>query len=180
MKTIEITDEMYDKLIELATEMTTQDPRATRMPHIFQIQEKKKVYDWGMNGDNRIWVDQSSQTEIATQDEFLDYLDHLGMLPEDEEEREKKLIEYSEIWNDDWENSYWIEEHCPDLKECSYTWEYVYHNHFLTAKACQEHIRLNHYHYNEPKDYLNHAWRNPEMELVSEFLCGLVGKKMHT
>ena len=32
---------------------------------------------------------------------------------------------------------------------------------------------------NEPIDFLNHCWRNPEMELVSEFLCGLVNKKIH-
>jgi hypothetical protein len=73
-----------------------------------------------------------------------------------------------------------IEEFCPHLKECSYSWEYEYSNHFLTAKACQEHIDRNDYHSNKPVTYLNHAWRNPEMELVSEFLCGLVGKKMHT
>jgi hypothetical protein len=73
-----------------------------------------------------------------------------------------------------------IEENCPELKECSYSWEYVYHNHFLTEKGCKEHIQRNHYHYNEPVDYLNHAWRNPEMDLISEFLCGLVGKKIHT
>jgi hypothetical protein len=45
MKTIEISDEMHAKLIELATEMTTQDPLGTRMPHMFQIRDWKKVYD---------------------------------------------------------------------------------------------------------------------------------------
>jgi len=29
-------------------------------------------------------------------------------------------------------------------------------------------------------DYLNHAWRNPEAELVSTFLCNLIGKDLHT
>ena len=28
--------------------------------------------------------------------------------------------------------------------------------------------------------YLNHAWRNPEADLLSEFICGLVGKGVYT
>ena len=55
-KTIEISDEMYDKLIELANEMTTQDPRGTRMPHMFQIRDWKRVYDWELNGNTQIFV----------------------------------------------------------------------------------------------------------------------------
>jgi hypothetical protein len=47
MATIEISDEMHAKLIELATEMTTQDMRGTRMPHMFQIRDYKQVVDWG-------------------------------------------------------------------------------------------------------------------------------------
>lgn len=59
MKTIEVSDEIYAKLIELATEMTTQDPRGTRMPHMFQIRDWKRVYDWDLNGDTRVWIDRS-------------------------------------------------------------------------------------------------------------------------
>ena len=73
MKSIEVSDEMYDKLISLATEMTTQDPRGTKMPHMFQIRDWKKQYDWGLNGDTRIYVDDYSQ-EIETFDEFKEYL----------------------------------------------------------------------------------------------------------
>ena len=53
MKSIEISDEMHAKLIELATEMTTQDPRATKMPHLFQIRDWKRVYDWLSNSLKR-------------------------------------------------------------------------------------------------------------------------------
>jgi hypothetical protein len=166
---IEVPDEMYEKLIELATEMTTQDPRGTRMPHMYQIQEKKKVYDWGLNGDVRIWVNGDGY-EIETFEEFSEYLnDNVTKVPEN----------IKDLWEDHWELESWIEKNT-DLKPCSYSYEPVYHNHFLTAKGCKEHIQRNGYHYNDPVDYLNHAWRNPEMELVSEFLCSLVGKKMHT
>lgn len=170
MKTIEVSDEMYDKLIALATEMTTQDPRCTRMPHMFQIRTKKKRYDWNLNGDYKIWFDED-YNEIETKKDFIDYLNNKEIeVPDD----------FDYIWDDVFDCDDFIDNNCPELKECSYSWEYEYQNHFLTAKACKEHIEKNHYHYNDPVDYLNHAWRNPEMELVSEFLCGLVGKKMHT
>ena len=174
MKTIEISDELHAKLIELANEMTTQDPRGTRMPHMFQIRDWKRVYDWGLNGDTHIWVG-DYQEEIETLEDLKEYL-------------EANEIEYdetalTELWNDDRDFGLpdWIEENCPDLKPCSYSMEPVYTNCFLTAKAAEEHLRLNHYHYHKNADvYLNHAWRNPEADTLSEFLCGLVGKKIHT
>ena len=73
-KTIEVSDEMYDKLIELATEMTTQDPRGTRMPHMFQIRDWKKVYDAELNGDVSIFLDRGYGIEIETEEELIDYL----------------------------------------------------------------------------------------------------------
>lgn len=174
MKTIEVSDELYARLIDLANEMTTQDPRGTRMPHLFQIRDWKKVYDWNMNGDTKIWVS-DYETEIETLEELLEYLDDNGI--EHDSEEIKKMFE-----NDfpfDLEN--WLEEHCPNLNECSYSMEPVYINSFLTAKAAQEHLDRNYYHYHKDANvYLNHAWRNPEAELVSEFLCGLVGKKKYT
>lgn len=171
MKTIEVTDEMYAKLMVLATEMTEQDPRGTRMPHMFQIRDWKRVYDWGLNGDNHIWVG-DYQEEIETIDDLKQYLDaNCITIPENLEE----------IWGDHWEREEFIEDNCPELKPCSYSMEPVYTNHFLTAKAAEEHLRLNDYHYHKDADvYLNHAWRNPEMETVSTFLCNLVQKEMHT
>lgn len=174
MKTIEVTDEMYAKLVDLAEEMTTQDPRGTRMPHIFQIRDWKKVYDWGLNGDTRIWLG-DYEWEIETLEDFTNYLDEF--------EIEYKKEEIEELWHNDRDFGLpdWIEENCPDLKECSYSMEPVYINSFLTANAAQEHLDRNYYHYHKNATvYLNHAWRNPEAELVTEFLCNLVGKPVHT
>lgn len=174
MKTLEISDEMYEKLIELATEMTTQDPRGTRMPHIFQIRDWKKVYDWGLNGDISIWIG-DYETEIETLEDFIDYLNN--------NEIEYKEEEIKELWKNDYDFGLpdWIEENCSGLKQCSYSMEPVYDNSFLTAKAAQEHLEKNYYHYHADADvYLNHAWRNPEAELITEFLCGLVNKKIYT
>ena len=134
MKTIEISDEIYSKLIKLATEMTTQDMRATRMPHMFQIRTSEEVAAYEGCGETK-WINEEGD-EVSE-----DYQDARGI---------------------------------------QVTTENKDQNMFFTAKACQEHIDSNRYHYNKPVVFLNHAWRNPEMELVSIFLCGLVGKPMHT
>lgn len=171
---IEITDEMYAKLNELATNMTTQDPRGTRMPHIFQIRDWKKAYDWGLNGETHVWIN-DYETEIETLEEFIEYLN--------EGEIVYNTKEIKELWENDFDFGLpdWIEENCPGLKECSYSMEPVYVNSFLTEKAAQEHLDKNHYHYHKNADvYLNHAWRNPEAEIITEFLCGLINKKIHT
>ena len=179
MKTIEVSNEMYDKLVELAKEMTTQDPRATRMPHMFQIRDWKKVYDWNLNGNHRIWVDRGYGIEISTFEELKEYLENSET--EFDEENLKSLWEEKDKYSFETDLDTWIEENCSDLEQCSYSMEAVYTNHFLTAKAAEEHLRLNHYHYHKDADvYLNHAWRNPEMDMVSTFLCNLVGKEMHT
>ncbi len=180
-KTIEVSDEMYDKLIEIATEMTTQDPRGTRMPHLFQIRDRKKVYDWACNGHEIIWVDRSESFEVETLDDLIDYLSGSSYFDEMEDYQEQsEIAEITRLWEEN-EIGDWISENCKDLEECSYTMEPVYINSFLTAKAAEEHLRLNHYHYHKDACvYLNHSWRNPEAELVSQFLCSLVGKDLHT
>lgn len=177
MKTIEISEEMYDKLISLATEMTTQDPRGTRMPHLFQIRDWKKVYDADLNGDTHIYLDRGNCIEIETADELVNYLE----LREDEIAFDEKEIR--DMWENDSDFGLpdWIEENVEDLERHSYSLEPVYTNSFLTAKAAQEHLDKNYYHYHTNANvYLNHAWRNSEADLVSEFLCGLVGKPLHT
>jgi len=180
MKTIEITEEVYAKLIELANEMTTQDMRGTRMPHMFQIRDWKKVYNGEMNGETKIWLDRGNGIEIETFEDLVDYLQNCDIKFDE--------TELKQMW-DEWQNSdwndvlkYWLGGTVgDDLEEWSYSLEASYSNCFLTAKAAQAHLDANYYHYHKDADvYLNHAWRNPEAELVSEFLCNLVGKPMHT
>jgi len=178
-KTIEISDEMYGKLIELATEMTTQNPRCTRMPHIFQIRNWKKVYDAELNGDIHIFLDRGNGIEIETVEQLINYLNdsNVEFVEAEVKEMWDNRSEYS--WQDDLKD--WLEERVPDLEVYSYSLVPEYTNCFLTAKAAEEHLKLNHYHYHANADvYLNHAWRNPEAELVSTFLCNLIGKDLHT
>jgi hypothetical protein len=87
------------------------------------------------------------------------------------------------MWDEEyhWDLDDWVDENLPELKKTSYSMSPVYKNAFLTAKAAEEHLKSNHYHYHKNADvYLNYAWRNPEAELVSEFLMGLIGKTLYT
>jgi len=177
--TIEIDQDVYNQLVELAKEMTTQDMRGTRMPHMFQIRDWKKVYDAELNGDTVFWLDRGNGIEIETVESLIEYLTDC--------EVEFDADEIKEMW-DSWKDMMfdddlkdWLEENRIELEEYSYSLEPEYTNCFLTAKAAHEHLYSNYYHYHEKADvYLNHAWRNPEAELVSTFLCNLVGKEMHT
>lgn len=177
MKTIEVSDEMYASLVKLATEMTTQDPRCTRMPHMFQIRNWKKVYDADLNGNVLILLDRGNGIEIETVEDLITYLKDGD--EEFNEDEIKEMWENRDLYNSDLMD--WLQERRIDLEEYSYSFEPEYSNCFLTAKAAQEHLDANYYHYHKKADvYLNHAWRNPEAELVSEFLCNLIGKTLHS
>jgi hypothetical protein len=119
------------------------------------------------------------QKEIETYDQLIDYLNDFEIeFVEDEiKEMWDNRAEYS--WQSDLVD--WLQERVSDIVEHSYSLVPEYSNCFFTAKAAQEHLDKNHYHYHKNADvYLNHAWRNPEAELVSTFLCGLVGKELYT
>lgn len=71
-----------------------------------------------------------------------------------------------------------------DCEECSwnyFVWETQYNLNpgiFLTEEAGLQHIKDNHYHYNEPSLYVVSAWRNYEMQLVMQHLIEQGGKKV--
>ena len=164
MKQIEVTDEMYNSLVELSKEINTQDHRGTKMPYIFQIQTQEEVSVPEGCGTEAWYFDGS---KIETQEEIdqaiFDYdpektMEEIQAMDEYDKEDELEKMDYHKVHYD-------FKDH--------------YENAFFTAKACKEHIRLNHYHYNEPIDYLSFATRNPEMELVFKFLCELTNGKLH-
>jgi ABC-type ATPase with predicted acetyltransferase domain len=167
MKNIEVTDEMYNFLIELSSEINTQDNRATAMPYFFQIQTKEEVAvpeDCGIEA----WYCDGSKIETEKEIIQVIYDYHEG-----DRKYTKKFIKSMDSWEREEEMK------AAGWQPVNYDYKDKYENAFLTAKACKEHIRLNHYHYNQPVDYLSHAFRNPELEKVYEFLCGLTNKPMH-
>lgn len=163
MKTIEVSDEMYEFLMNLSNELTTQDHRATAMPYIFQIQTQEEVPAVEGNG-NQAWVYDGSklETEKEITEAIAEWKDLLiEDVTKDESDREDILQEAG-------------------YRKINYEMKDVYQNAFLTSKACDEHIKANGYHYNTPVNYLSHSFRNPELETLLKFICGLTGKEIHT
>ncbi len=167
MKTIKISDEMYDSLMEISKELNTQNHRATAMPYFFQIQTKEEI-SVGEGQGEEIWA--------------FD-----GSVLENEEEIQEVVIQHQE-WEDDEAKQLFSELSFYDINEILESAGYIQHNRdfekryqnaFFTEKACKLHIKQNYYHYNNPVDYLSYASRNPEMELVMRFLCELSSGELH-
>ena len=92
MKTIEVTDKMYEKLIELSKEINNQDNRATRMPYFFQIQtDEKRIVSEG----TEFWYkdDEELETENEINKELLESKTMLEIEKMSCFEKEQKLKE---------------------------------------------------------------------------------------
>ena len=182
MKTIEVSDEIYDGLIEISKDLNTQDHRATAMPYFFQVKTKKEVPAFEGSGDIILWYNTYSEKELRTEEEIRECIsEHIyendnsltELTDEEAEEKSKRIV--SEM--DSYDMEEWLESH--DFVKYELNEESVYENCFFTEKACELHIKQNKHNLNKPVSYLNHAFRNPEMELVMKFLCELNGGETH-
>ena len=172
MKTIEISDEMYGKLVELSKEMNSQDHRITAMPYIFQIQTDEIVYVPDGCGET-VWVSIDGDGVLEDAQEEKEAVEsYKGWDTDEEKEADRKFKKLS-----DHEISNALES--AGYRTVDRATEHKYQNAFFTAKACKEHIEGNVYRYRNPVDYLSYAFRNPEMELVMQFLCELTGGSLH-
>ena len=178
MKTIEIEDELYERLMYLSNEIKTQDNRGTASPYFFQITERVEEPCWDGNCDKYIWTNYYSEWEKVDGDynSMLEFLyenfesfyqniqqwfkdndledDVLSQLDEDQMEDLFKYLEFDKI------------PVCEVVKT---------YNAFLTEKSVKAYIESNKHHY--PKgivsDYLEYAFRNPDLETVFDFLKAL-------
>lgn len=169
MKSIQITDEQYYFLMELSKDLNEQSHRGTAMPYFFQVT--------------------STSEEPAVEGNGTEKWFYEGGFIESEEEKKHAVIEIEE-WDNLAENE--INQIYDGLDDCEisailekrYTKVWVeeketFSNAFLTEKACKKHIVANGYHYNQPRDYLTHAFRNPELEMLMSILCQIGGGKIH-
>jgi hypothetical protein len=162
MKQILVTDEVYEFLMDLSKEINTQDNRSTADPYFYQIQEKKRVPSsegcgekaWYCDGTMLTTDEDEKEAIFEYNDWDLDSEEHQKLYSKmDESDREAILSgNYREVWYEDTEE---------------------YSNFFLTERDCEKHIKLNCYHYNQPRSYVKHAFRSYEFEKVIKFLKGL-------
>ena len=167
MKTIQVTDEMHDFLMDLSHELNAQDHRGTRMPYFFQVQTQEQIA-----------VPEGCGTEAWNCD---------GSLIETEEEIKNAVYEWKE-WDEDCLDEYeMLDEYDIELilksagySKVNYDYKSNLENAFLTSKACDEHISVNKHNLKSPVNYLSGSFRNPELEMVMKFLCELTGGILHT
>ncbi len=165
MKTIQVTDEMFDKLQELAKEYVGQNTRHQAFPHYFTIQSKVEVPAYDGCGEGINYVLDGELFASSVKNLFENAVDYWGdELPHDwnELEEDEKLD--------------WLKDN--GVQEYEFNYEFKEQNCFFTSKACDEHIAKNHYHYKEPCSYGNTFWRNPEMQLIANFLVELAKKEI--
>ena len=146
-----MTAEIPQTLLDIATNLATQDSRMTNNP---QFLVQKKARHTGMDldySDNHIWIDGNGE-EVIDQNEIdrLDDLDHLAF-PSKEETLE--LVRNTKTgYIDRWETVQ------PFFTE-------VEANHFIEANK--------HRHNGELRTYVDSAYHNPEWQAVRNFLLSL-------
>jgi hypothetical protein len=160
MKTIIVTDEIYNGLKEIAEAIKTQDNRATAKPYFFQVQTNEEIAVPSGCGTNCWYYDGSKiVTDEEINEAIFEWKD--GSIPLDE-------IEFM----DEYEKAEILEK--AGWQKANFDYKHEYQNAFFTEKACKEHIHRNKHNLREPVDYLSHAFRNPEMEMMFSFFAQIL------
>ncbi|PZM83064.1 hypothetical protein DLH72_03990 [Candidatus Gracilibacteria bacterium] len=176
MKTIQISDELYEKLEKISKEMNNQNHRGTRMPYNFQIiQEKIKITAEGYQDGYHYWSSELEDGFYVWDNEEEGFLEKaLAFIDEyfSDEESKLKRDDYFEVF------SFLTKR---NIQEIPVKKSRDYIGNFLTHESAKRHFEANKHHYSgEFQDYLVHLWRDPDMEAVQQFLCELTGGKLHT
>jgi predicted CopG family antitoxin len=176
MKTIQISDEAYAFLKDLAGKLNTQDNRMTANPRYYAIREKDNIY--GMEegyADDYIYVDEDGEMECDTVEEAFGYILECNDIDLLEGESFSSAIRRE--WGDKWSSRSFTrpmvsvsdEEILVEL----FKWGKVrvrhtekFSNCFLTEEAAKQHIRINGHNLRSPDIFLFHAYRNEELDMV--------------
>jgi CRISPR/Cas system-associated exonuclease Cas4 (RecB family) len=189
MKTIEISDELFEKLKYLSNEIKTQDNRGTASPYFFQISTEKFIpTDDSIDFDKVTWYNYGQEKELES-----DYESQIQYLKEEITDLDTNTIQECDGFSDD--NDFGnLDNDCTEedvelllrkyidednietvLENIGFHKFYlqkiqILENVFLTEKSIRTHIENNVYHYANPKTYVSYAYRNPDMETIFEFL----------
>lgn len=164
-----LTNEDIQFLKELANELKTQDRLCTGKPVIYQIREEEMITGIDLDyTDNHCLIDTYDGCEIyksveEAKEYFNDYYEHDKDYKEfliDVNNAESLSEIYDVLESHDFECWYYT----------GYDKRHKYSNFFLTKKALDTHVKQNHYHYKNPDYFINHAWRNPELQRLLEIV----------
>lgn len=158
MKTIQITDEQYDFLMNLSKELKTQDNRITEHP-IYRVYQKTTIVKADGFGDQIGYLDDeghiTSLEDLQKSGEIEDYRrEH----PEDSDEDDECILENRLKYQK-------LELNEEDIPVSGQV--------YFTENAAATHIVANHYHYNRPFTFVESAWRNFEWQTIREIILNL-------
>lgn len=168
MKIIKVSDEIYDFLVKTAKEIKEQDNRATASPYFFQVQEDE---EFGVPDGcgTTIWIDDCGDNKLRTDEDVKEAIfDYKNWDIDDEDSN----ILYDNLYRYDPESI--LEE--MGYRKVDVDIRHTYSNCFLTFKAYKEHLRQNKHNLNNPKSFLFHAFRNPEMDMIFKFFEEVYGQ----
>lgn len=160
MKTIQVTDEIYDFLSNLSKEIKSQDNRATAAPYYFQVQEDEETAVPDGCGEE-VWV-RDGEIHLRTEEDIKDTVFEWKEWELGNEENEAEFAELDSFDIDEI-----LEE---NYRKRNVDIRHKYSNCFFTFKAYQEHIARNGHNLKNPRLYLFHAYRNREMDMLFKFL----------
>ncbi len=160
MKTIKVTNEMYDFLTNLSKEIKNQDNRGTRSPYYYQVQEEIDI-PTGEGFGKEAWVKDGEICLRTADDIKMAVFEYLQWGFYDT----KRQIEYDNMSASD------IEEILlKNYRRVFITKININSNVFLTEKACNNYIARNKHNLKKPIPFLFYADRNEEMDILIKFL----------
>jgi hypothetical protein len=145
-RTIEIPEDVARFISELAHEMETQDNRITANPRFYQVKVDREIVGIADGyTDEFLWIHRDTDRALTLEDACD--VEDIALEDGDDDGMETRLMERG------WEKVgvRTVEQ----LENC-----------FLTERACREHIDRNRYLYNNPSDFLSHAFRSHELYSV--------------
>ena len=150
---IEISDESFRFIKALIKEIDNQDNRCTASPYFYVIREKK------------------------TRPAHFGCGDYIGYFYDGETFDKQDLMNTFELKSEDAFEEF-IDSNDFEILDftCSHE-DAEMSNVFFTEKACHDHIENNHYHFRDPKSYVKHAWRNPEIQNIIKALREIANNK---
>jgi len=160
MKTIEITDEMYNALMEISKELNTQNHRCTAMPYMIQLSQKKEVAAYEGCGET-YWFGNEGERLDTEDDENEVIKEHL---------QDKYGTDESFEELEDYEKESILED--LEYRKLEVTQEDELSNFFFTEKGLRD------YYGKDVNTYMTGV-TNPELKTVMTFLCELSGGKLH-
>lgn len=150
-----LTAEDVEFLRKLGNVLKTQDNCGNAKPLFFTIREELKIGGIDLDySDGAVLVIGDDHDEFYDLDSAKESISEWYDIPIEDMSEHSSLSDLHDF----------LDKRGIDNTYTGYNNGEKFHNCFLTKRACEQHIRLNHYHYKRPKPYADTAWRNPEFE----------------